>query len=176
LKGVQSFRPVSVQNFLEQETQRTENEAVVSALVGEDVIPSEMSANSTTFQPAVEPACEQSGGQLHFREIFAGQARLTRELKKLVNVRALIKRASKSRGPQKILDDSFFEQLKHEAQQPRQLGHFELPCGSFSILQHSNGGTRRKNRLQHVSWKGMRYFVELLSLLTFWLVRGIGGP
>lgn len=25
---------------------------------------------------------------------------------------------------------------------------FELPCGSFSILQRSNGGTRRKNRPQ----------------------------
>ena len=58
LKGAQSFRPVSVQKMLEQETQRTENEAVVSALVGEDIIPSETSANSTAFQPAVEPACE----------------------------------------------------------------------------------------------------------------------
>ena len=44
-----------------------------------------------------------------------------------------------------IVDDKVFEQLKLDATQPNQLWHFGLPCCSFSILQHSNGGTRRKH-------------------------------
>lgn len=59
-----------------------------------------------------------------------------------------IKRASKSRGSQDILDDNFFTQLKEQARQPGQLWHFGLPCSSFSVLQHTNGGTRRKGRPQ----------------------------
>ena len=39
----------------------------------------------------------------------------------------------------------FFAKLKVEAKEPDRCWHFGLPCGSFSILQHSNGGTRRKD-------------------------------
>ena len=35
-----------------------------------------------------------------------------------------------------------------DAAQPRQTWHFGLPCCSFSIPQHSNGGTRRKDMPQ----------------------------
>ena len=44
-----------------------------------------------------------------------------------------------------IMDDRVFKQLKKDASQSNQLWHFGLPCCSFSILQHSNGGTRRKH-------------------------------
>ena len=43
------------------------------------------------------------------------------------------------------MDDEIFEQLKIDARKPAQLWHFGLPCCSFSIIQHSNGGTRRKH-------------------------------
>ena len=36
-----------------------------------------------------------------------------------------------------------FNQLLEDTKKPYQIWHFGLPCGSFSILQHSNGGTRR---------------------------------
>lgn len=41
-----------------------------------------------------------------------------------------------------------FRQLKSDASLPDQTWHFGLPCGSFSILQHSNKGTRRKDNPQ----------------------------
>ena len=37
----------------------------------------------------------------------------------------------------------FFNDLLTQTKEPNQLWHFGLPCASFSILQHSNGGTRR---------------------------------
>lgn len=44
-----------------------------------------------------------------------------------------------------ILNRQSFKRLKREAARPKQLWHFGTPCGSFLILQHSNGGTRRKH-------------------------------
>ena len=55
-----------------------------------------------------------------------------------------IKPLKKGIHSQDILNEKFYGKLKREAAISGQLWHFGLPCGSFSILQHSNGGTRRK--------------------------------
>ena len=47
---------------------------------------------------------------------------------------------------QNILDNFCFEALCIAASKPRQLWHLGFPCGSFSILQNLNQGTRSKNR------------------------------
>ena len=41
-----------------------------------------------------------------------------------------------------ILNDNTFKQLCEDAKAPRQIWHFGMPCGSFSILQGLNKGTR----------------------------------
>ena len=82
-----------------------------------------------------------------FREIFAGKARLSQVLSSssrfMVGNPVEIKPNKHVGKSQDILDDACFKQLLADTKKPNQLWHFGLPCGSFSILQHSNGGTRR---------------------------------
>ncbi len=87
--------------------------------------------------------------QIAFKEVFAGKARLTDAMQRVKGVRILepvdIKPYRKGIYSQDILNDRFFGEMKRQAAIPGQLWHFGLPCGSFSILQHSNKGTRRKS-------------------------------
>ena len=140
LAGARRHWSASIQKFFEQEAQRNESEPVLQPVL------EEAASENVSFSPRIESSQEP---QLSFREIFAGCARLSRALEKRSRVSVLppveIKRASQKIGSQDILDNKFFEQLKHEAQCPNQLWHFGLPCGSFSILQHANRGTRRKH-------------------------------
>ena len=83
-----------------------------------------------------------------FREIFAGKARLSQVLSSssrfMVGNPVEIINPNKHVGKsQDMLDDACFKQLLADTKKPNQIWHFGLPCGSFSILQHSNGGTRR---------------------------------
>lgn len=84
--------------------------------------------------------------KLIFREIFAGKAELSRALQKVAFVKVLLpvdNKYGKGSGFGDILDEGFFNDLLTQTKEPNQLWHFGLPCASFSILQHSNGGTRR---------------------------------
>jgi hypothetical protein len=139
-KKVKIFRPISEQKFFEQEAQRLESDPVLDSIVPQATCVAEKSPDVMPQQPARV--------KLKFREIFAGCARLSQAVKKIAGIEVLepveIRKASKQWGSQDVLDEQFFEKLKVEAAAPNQLWHFGLPCGSFSILQHSNKGTRRK--------------------------------
>ncbi len=81
-----------------------------------------------------------------FREIFAGCGALTKTFSK--NKKFLVGRAveiiqhGKVDSMHDILVDATFKKLCLEASEPRQFWHFGLPCGSFSIMQQMNNGTR----------------------------------
>ena len=104
----------------------------------------------------VSPVClekqkpEKSGNNLWaFREIFSGKGRLTQQIKRHGKLDILEPveyiKLGKIDESNNILNNRTFRQLKIDASKPRQVWHFGIPCGSFSILQHSNGGTRRKS-------------------------------
>lgn len=81
-----------------------------------------------------------------FREIFAGNAHLTKTFRHrgMFKVKPPIElmKAGKPVASHDILDDKVFDRLCQEACQPKQLWHFGFPCGSFSIMQNMNKGTR----------------------------------
>lgn len=81
-----------------------------------------------------------------FREIFAGKARLTQTFKSRKFCKVLppfeLMKKGKPLASQDILNDVVFNKLCQEASQPRQLWHFGFPCGSFSIMQNMNKGSR----------------------------------
>ena len=88
--------------------------------------------------------------QWSFKEIFAGNAHLTRAFRQRKNFRVkqpieLMVR-DRADANQDILKDAVFDRLCEEACYPKQLWHFGFPCGSFSILQNLNGGTRTKDQ------------------------------
>ena len=56
----------------------------------------------------------------------------------------LIQRGTPSQKHDLLCDETYGRLIK-EAKRPRQLWHFGLPCGSFSLMQNMNGGTRSKN-------------------------------
>ena len=134
LNQVKKRRAPAVQSFLEQETRRTATDALDDS-VAVDPASHECPSEKTTAPRVV------------FREIFAGKAGLSRAMKSVAFVEVgspVDFRYGKT--PQDILDPDTFAELKSDAKAPNQLWHFGLPCCSFSIIQHSNGGTRRRNR------------------------------
>lgn len=81
-----------------------------------------------------------------FKEIFSGSGHLTRHFKnknffKVKPEFELIRRGHAD-PLQDILDDHVFSRLCREASHGKQLWHFGFPCGSFSIMQNMNKGTR----------------------------------
>ena len=92
------------------------------------------------------PHSHPAQGLWTFREIFAGCGALTRVfLKKkkfLVGKTIEIIQHGKADPKHDILVDDTFKRLCVEAAQPKQFWHFGLPCGSFSIMQQMNKGTR----------------------------------
>ena len=84
-----------------------------------------------------------------FREIFSGKGRLTEQVKRLGSCDALEPleyiKDGKIIEEKNILNPDTFKRLKEDAKSPNQTWHFGMPCGSFSILQHSNKGTRRRH-------------------------------
>ena len=85
-------------------------------------------------------------GLWKFREIFAGCGALTSVFLKrgkfLVGKAVEIVQHGRIDPNDDILVDETFNRLCKEAKQPRQFWHFGLPCGSFSIMQQMNKGTR----------------------------------
>ena len=98
--------------------------------------------------PAVDTSrASKPKDQLAFREIFAGKGRLTSRMR-LRGLFRVLEPVEYMRGKVKVesmnlLNDRVFKRLKKDATLPNQLWHFGLPCSSFSLIQHSNGGTRR---------------------------------
>lgn len=143
VRQVQEFRSPGVQNLLEREARVRSMEVV--AQPSPPAVP--RIAKKTAGPSQVDPV---ASGRWTFREVFAGKARMTGAVKKLgaLNVDEPIdyKRGKSFYEPHNILNPKCFEFLKKEAKKPRQSWHFGLPCCSFSVLQHSNGGTRRKHK------------------------------
>ena len=86
----------------------------------------------------------------YFREIFAGKARLSQRVGLTGAFRVLESLEYMEKGvkveAKNMLNNRVYAQLKKDAKHPGQVWHFGLPCSSFSIIQHSNQGTRRKCR------------------------------
>ena len=144
LKGAQVYRPPGVQRFLEQECQEKSGEPLLENFEAEQ---KPDTGGFEERQSTPQGQASVSKEKLKFREIFAGRARLTLVMKKFADVTVLepvdLYFGSKL---QNLLDPNFFRQLLEDTKEPNQLWHFGLPCGSFSILQHSNKGTRRKTK------------------------------
>ena len=136
MSQVRKRRSPAVQSFLEQETCRTTIDTLGDPVA---VDPTEVEGPKEKTTPH----------RLTFREIFAGKAGLTRAMKAVAFVKVGCPVDFKyGKTPQDLLDPETFETLKEDARAPNQLWHFGLPCCSFSIIQHSNGGTRRRSRPQ----------------------------
>ena len=84
-----------------------------------------------------------------FREIFSGKGCLTQVFKdrgKFFVLRPVeLFKHGKPDPSQDILNDNTFNKLIADAREPHQIWHFGMPCGSFSLLQNMNGGTRNKD-------------------------------
>lgn len=154
LARVQAKRSPALQVLLEQEARKLGGDPPWESLFSDWSEPAEASDSPSSLvdknkchspgQPASKPAPTWT-----FREIFAGKARLTEVFKRVkvfeTGTPVELRPHSQFQMSYDIMDDKVFEQLKLDATQPNQLWHFGLPCCSFSILQHSNGGTRRKH-------------------------------
>ena len=85
-----------------------------------------------------------------FKEIFAGRGQLTGEFrrnkKSLVGSPIEINQRGKKSKFHDLLHDRTFDRLCTLAKQPRQFWHFGLPCGSFSIMQNMNQGSRSQEK------------------------------
>ena len=85
-----------------------------------------------------------------FKEVFAGKGVLTHVFKNhnLFKVLEPFEIMHKGRVDpnQDILQDHVFGSLCEEACHPRQIWHFAFPCGSFSLLQNLNKGSRSSQK------------------------------
>ena len=110
----------------------------------------DVSANSIS---ALSDLGKNQGSRQHpaaahwsFREVFAGKGGLTkafhdRKVFKVLQPVKLMQRG-KATTSHDLLFDETFGRLCQEACQPRQIWHFGFPCGSFSLMQNLNKGTR----------------------------------
>lgn len=113
-----------------------------------------------------------------FREIFSGKGHLTSVFKRDPLITPLEPFEMMFRGRanklQDILEDEPFNQLCLDACQPKQIWHFGFPCGSFSLLQNLNKGTRSSSHpegdgsleRERVGNKILDRTVHLCNLLT----------
>ncbi len=168
--AAQIHRSPCIQKFLEQEAQRLEIEPLnteISEVRKEGINTSQIMANLSSTKTKDDVNLQASTGgslsvpaapcrdrhvplrqKMFFREIFAGKAELSRAMGRVAFVEVMPPVDNKhGRGPGfgDMLDKEFFNKLLAQTKEPNQVWHFGLPCSSFSILQHSNKGTRRKN-------------------------------
>lgn len=87
-----------------------------------------------------------------FREVFAGTGNLTKAFTRYgflnVDDPVEIMQSGKIDSAHDILNNETYERLCRDASQPHQIWHFAFPCGSFSLLQNLNGGTRSNTEPQ----------------------------
>lgn len=100
------------------------------------------SAQATADHPALS--------SWKFREIFSGKGCLTQVFKDRGKFGVLkpveLFKHGRPDPSQDILNDTTFDKLIADAREPHQVWHFGMPCGSFSLLQNLNGGTRSKDK------------------------------
>ena len=109
------------------------------------------SAKNTREQPSSsETISHLAIKDWSFKEIFAGSGHLTSAFRKRRNftVQPPVELMQRGKVDEKhdILNDLTFEKLCREATRPKQLWHFGFPCGSFSIMQNMNKGTRTREK------------------------------
>lgn len=135
---------------------------------------------STDRKTAVRTAASEhpASKKWTFREVFAGSAHLTKTFRErgVFNVLPPVElmKNGKVDPTQNILDDKVFAELCEAASKPHQLWHFGFPCGSFSIMQNMNKGTRSSdnplgnNSLQRerIGNEILRRTVHLCDLLS----------
>ena len=87
-----------------------------------------------------------------FREVFAGAGNLTRAFRRhgflTVDEPVEIMQNGGIDPLHDILNNETFDKLCQEASKPRRIWHFAFPCGSFSLLQNMNKGTRTCSKPQ----------------------------
>ena len=87
-----------------------------------------------------------------FREIFARKMRLTEAATQggaFTAGEPVGNKKDKEQGVSvNLFNSKTFSKLKGEAARANQVWHFAMPGSSFSVLQHSNGGTRRASKPQ----------------------------
>lgn len=85
-----------------------------------------------------------------FREIFSGKGCLSKTFKdrSLFVLNPPVELFQHGRPSEKhdLLNNATFDRLIEDAKKPRQIWHFGMPCGSFSLLQNMNGGTRNASQ------------------------------
>ena len=85
-----------------------------------------------------------------FREIFSGKGCLGKTFKdrSLFVLNPPVELFQHGRPSEKhdLLNNATFDRLIEDAKKPRQIWHFGMPCGSFSLLQNMNGGTRNASQ------------------------------
>eukprot|EP00438_Fugacium_kawagutii_P016231 Skav211918 [mRNA] locus=scaffold1200:96943:99030:- [translate_table: standard] len=85
-------------------------------------------------------------GNWSFKEIFAGTGHLTKAFRRRGNINVLppveIMKHGKPDPQNDILNNQTFRHLCEAASKPNQLWHFGFPCGSFSLMQNMNKGSR----------------------------------
>lgn len=169
LKAVQCYRSIGTQALLDHEARTRGRDPIKDQCDGNNpgvahppniifspktfnggepkVIAEVQKHSDTTADESLQKQKVQSKPTPRFREIFAGKCRLTDRVGKagvFVTLEPLeyIKKGRKLDNMD-ILNPKVFERLKEDAKLHDQVWHFGQPCGSFSIIQHSNGGTRR---------------------------------
>lgn len=103
-----------------------------------------------------------------FREIFAGKGHLSRTFRSRgifrVDAPVEILQHGVETPEHDILVDETFGRLCADACRPRQVWHFGFPCGSFSLMQNMNKGTRSaENPVGDGSLERERIGNEILS-------------
>lgn len=154
LQAVQKWRSPGTQALLEHEARAWEHDVIFPSEADHSVsLPSTCSVQPDVVEhfaaeaAAVNNQRHRNAPRVVFREFSTGNGRLTKVFEGKASFSVLHTRkldtGSKTLKATEILDQNTFRASKFEALQPNQLWHFSLPCGSFSILQHLNLGTRR---------------------------------
>ena len=104
-----------------------------------------------------------------FREVFAGTGNLTKAFTRYgflnVDDPVEIMQSGKIDSAHDILNNETYERLCRGASQPHQIWHFAFPCGSFSLLQNLNGGTR--SNVINMKLRAMRFFIGHFTCVSF---------
>ena len=138
------------QQLIAGESQRSMSDKVLSKIGEKNKGGKDAVLETSVVQAKGDMVDKPRQPRIFFREIFAGKAKLSESMGRVAGCEVLepvdIKPHSTGIRSQDILNDAFFRRLKKDAVRANQLWHFGLPCSSFSVLQHSNKGTRRRNR------------------------------
>ena len=102
--------------------------------------------DETASLPVSNPDVHPAVSKWQFREIFSGKGCLSQLFKDRSMFGVLppfeLLQNGKPSEQHDILNDKTYNRLIQDAKKPQQIWHFGMPCGSFSLMQNMNGGTR----------------------------------